>query len=83
MRFPVQERVEAGVSYRKTMLAEFGWGGAYIVSLLILMGVSQVLTVFDYQPIQNEATPCGSRSSAAAALRHSGFARLAGRCSSF
>jgi MFS family permease len=50
MRFPRQERVEAGVSYR-TMLEEFGWGGAYIVSLLILMGVSQMLTVFDYPPI--------------------------------
>src|SRR3954468_1266995 len=30
---PVQERVEAGVSYRD-MLAELGWGGAYIVSFL-------------------------------------------------
>jgi MFS family permease len=43
-RFPVQERVEAGVSYRE-MLAEMGWGGAYIVSFLIIMGISQILTV--------------------------------------
>ena len=49
-RFPRQERVEAGVSYR-TMLEEFGWGGAYIVSLLIIMGISQMLTVFKYDPI--------------------------------
>jgi len=46
MRFPTQERVEAGVSYRD-MLAEFGWGSAYIVSFLVIMGVSQVLTVFN------------------------------------
>ncbi len=43
-KFPVQERVEAGVSYRE-MLAELGWGGAYIVSFLIIMGLSQILTV--------------------------------------
>ena len=50
-RFPVQERVEAGVSYRE-MLEEFGWGSAYIVSFLVIMGVSQVLTVLDVQPIE-------------------------------
>jgi MFS family permease len=49
-RFPQQERVEAGVSYRD-MLAEFGWGSAYIVSFLIIMGISQMLTVFDLPPI--------------------------------
>jgi MFS family permease len=49
-RFPQQERVEAGVSYR-TMLEEFGWGGAYIVSLLVIMGISQMLTVFGFAPI--------------------------------
>jgi MFS family permease len=43
-RFPVQERVEAGVSYRD-MLAELGWGGAYIVSFLLIMGISQILKV--------------------------------------
>lgn len=43
--FPQQERVEAGVSYR-TMLEEFGWGSAYVVSYLILMGVSQFVSIF-------------------------------------
>jgi MFS family permease len=46
LRFPTQERVEAGVSYRE-MLSEFGWGSAYIVSFLLIMGFSQILTVFD------------------------------------
>ena len=46
LRFPTQERVEAGVSFRE-MLSEFGWSSAYIVSFLIIMGVSQVLTVFN------------------------------------
>jgi hypothetical protein len=50
LRFPVQERVEAGVSYRE-MLSEFGWGSAYIVSFLLIMGISQVLTVLDIKPI--------------------------------
>ena len=46
LRFPAQERVEAGVSYRE-MLSEFGWGSAYIVSFLLIMGISQILTVFN------------------------------------
>lgn len=50
VKFPTQERVEAGVSYR-AMLEEFGWGSAYIVSFLIIMGISQVLTVFNCEPI--------------------------------
>lgn len=45
MKFPQQERVEAGVSY-KEMLSEFGWGSAYIVSFLIVMGISQMLVAF-------------------------------------
>jgi MFS family permease len=49
-RFPVQERVEAGVSYRD-MLAELGWGGAYIVSFLLIMGISQILTVLNIPAI--------------------------------
>jgi MFS family permease len=52
LRFPVQERVEAGVSFRE-MLSEFGWGSAYIVSFLIIMGVSQVLTVLNGVEIGN------------------------------
>lgn len=43
-QFPQQERVEAGVSYR-AMLREFGWGSAYIVGFLILMAVSQFVSV--------------------------------------
>jgi MFS family permease len=50
-RFPIQERVEAGVSYRE-MLAEFGWGSAYIVSFLLIMGISQILTVLDIEAIE-------------------------------
>ena len=46
LRFPIQERVEAGVSYRE-MLGEFGWGSAYIVSFLLIMGISQILTVLN------------------------------------
>ncbi len=46
-RFPAQERVAAGVSFRE-MLEEFGWGSAYIVSFLMIMGISQVLTVLEY-----------------------------------
>ncbi len=51
LRFPTQERVAAGVSYRE-MLSEFGWGSAYVVSFLVIMGISQVLTVFKIQPIE-------------------------------
>jgi MFS family permease len=50
-KFPTQERVEAGVSFRE-MLEEFGWGSAYIVSFLIIMSVSQVLTVLELRPIE-------------------------------
>src|SRR5262245_60237134 len=50
-KFPVQERVEAGVSYRE-MLAELGWGGAYIVSFLLIMGISQILIVAHLEPIK-------------------------------
>ncbi|HMP06654.1 MAG TPA: MFS transporter [Lacipirellulaceae bacterium] len=49
-KFPQQERVEAGVSFR-TMLEEFGWASAYIVSFLIIMGISQMLKVFEFDPI--------------------------------
>lgn len=43
-KFPVQERVAAGVSYMD-MLKEFGWGSAYITSFLLLAGINQVLLV--------------------------------------
>ncbi|MCH2148028.1 MAG: MFS transporter [Phycisphaerales bacterium] len=34
--FPTSERVDAGIGYR-AMLAEVGWGGAFIVALMIVM----------------------------------------------
>ena len=43
-KFPVQERVAAGVSY-KDMLREFGWGSAYICSVLLIGGVVQIVHV--------------------------------------
>lgn len=50
-QFPQQERVEAGVSFR-AMLEEFGWASAYIVSFLIIMGISQMLKVFNLEEIR-------------------------------
>ena len=50
-KFPQQERVEAGVSFR-AMLEEFGWASAYIVSFLIIMGISQMLKVFNLEEIR-------------------------------
>lgn len=43
-RFPVQERVAAGVSYRE-MLEEFGAASCYIVSFLLIAGFNQILVV--------------------------------------
>ncbi|MCC7083391.1 MAG: MFS transporter [Pirellulales bacterium] len=43
-KFPVQERVAAGVTYRD-MLKEFGWGSAYICAFLLLAGINQALVV--------------------------------------
>lgn len=40
-RFPVQERVAAGVSYRE-MLGEFGWAGCLIVSYFIASALDEV-----------------------------------------
>jgi MFS family permease len=39
-KFPVQERVSAGVSY-KDMLKEFGFGGAAVVALLVFLQLDQ------------------------------------------
>lgn len=50
LKFPTQERVEAGVSFR-AMLREFGWASAYIVSFLVIVAASQVLTVANLPPI--------------------------------
>ena len=45
-KFPVQERVAAGVSYTD-MLREFGWVGCLIVSIFIAYAVDEILRVFD------------------------------------
>src|SRR4051812_6801023 len=44
-RFPVQERVAAGVSFRE-MLKEFGWAGCLIVSIFAAYAVDEILRVF-------------------------------------
>jgi MFS family permease len=41
-KFPVQERVSAGVSY-DDMLKEFGWAGAFIVSYFVAGAIDAVL----------------------------------------
>jgi len=41
-KFPVQERVAAGVSY-KEMLGEFGWAGCLIVSIFTAYAVNEIL----------------------------------------
>ena len=50
-RFPVQERVAAGVSYLD-MLREFGWASAYICFLLLIAGVNQILLVAEIKPVE-------------------------------
>lgn len=50
-KFPVQERVTAGVSYLD-MLREFGAGGCFIVSYLLIAGISQFLSVVGIPPLE-------------------------------
>lgn len=45
-KFPTQERVAAGVSYRD-MLKEFGWAGCLIVAIFIGYALDEILRVFD------------------------------------
>jgi len=45
-KFPVQERVAAGVSYAD-MLKEFGWAGCLILSTFAAYAVDEILRVFD------------------------------------
>ena len=45
-RFPVQERVAAGVSYTE-MLKEFGWAGCLILSIFAAYALDEILRVFD------------------------------------
>ncbi|HEY3900724.1 MAG TPA: MFS transporter [Chthoniobacter sp.] len=47
-KFPVQERVAAGVSYTD-MLKEFGWAGCLLVSIFIAYAVDEILRVFNLQ----------------------------------
>jgi MFS family permease len=44
-KFPVQERVAAGVSYAD-MLKEFGWAGCLIVCVFVCYAVNEVFLVF-------------------------------------
>ena len=44
VKFPVQERVAAGISYIE-MLKEFGWGSCYVVSFFLVGGLNQILVV--------------------------------------
>jgi MFS family permease len=44
-KWPVQERVAAGVSYRE-MLGEFGWAGCLIVSVFAAYAVDEICRVF-------------------------------------
>ncbi len=50
-RFPVHERVAAGVSYY-AMLQEFGWGSCYIVSFLLVAGINQIIVVFNLPTLE-------------------------------
>jgi MFS family permease len=43
-KFPIQERVAAGVSYLD-MLKEFGWGSCYVVSFFLIGAINQILVV--------------------------------------
>ena len=49
-KFPVQERVAAGVSYYD-MLREFGWGSAYICCFLLVAAINQMLLVGGHEGI--------------------------------
>ena len=44
-KFPVQERVAAGISYRD-MLGEFGWAGCLIACTFGAYGIDEILRVF-------------------------------------
>jgi len=48
-KFPVQERVAAGVSYMD-MLKEFGWASSYICFFLLTIAVNAILLVANVQP---------------------------------
>ncbi len=47
-KFPMQERVAAGVTYTD-MLKEFGWAGCLIVSFFVAFAIDEILRVFGTQ----------------------------------
>ena len=53
-KFPVQERVAAGISYTD-MLKEFGWAGCYIVFVFIAYAIEEICGVlgFHFLPVQH------------------------------
>jgi uncharacterized membrane protein len=84
-KFPVNERVTAGVSFRD-MLKEVGLFGAFLVSLLIVFELSNVLGKFGV-PVGTDAVignlPAIGEITNAQAVSCSGCTRCpsAGRCS--
>jgi len=47
-KFPVQERVAAGVSYTE-MLKEFGWAGCYIVFVFVAYAIDEISRVLGHR----------------------------------
>lgn len=47
VKFPQQERVAAGVSY-KDMMREFGWGGFLVCALCATYGLDEIVRVFGW-----------------------------------
>ena len=47
-KFPVQERVAAGVSYTD-MLKEFGWAGCYIVFVFVAYAIDEICRVLGFR----------------------------------
>ena len=74
MKFPVSSRVLAGVSYRD-MLAQVGWGGAFIVSLMIVMELTT--NVLGIESLQNIWAQVGI--AAVIAAIYGAYARSFGR----
>lgn len=80
-RFPVSERVAAGVSHRG-MLAEVGWGGFFMVSLMIVMELlgpkpGQPFNALGFAPI--ESTWAQAAVAAVMAAAYGAYARSFGR----
>jgi hypothetical protein len=74
MKFPLSSRVLAGVSYRD-MLAQVGWGGAFIVALMITMELTS--NVIGIPALQHFGAQAGI--AACIALIYGLYARSFGR----